>query len=89
VVIPEELAWAGEGDPDPGRVYWAEYQSPSGEWWRTANPWTRHADFKIARVRLLGASRRRRERKHRKKLLEGEEALEAAQRELAARLGRR
>lgn len=56
VVIDDRVTWdlssvAGDTDIDEGRIYWAYYQGPAGDWWYTANPTDRTSDFVIKRVR--------------------------------------
>lgn len=57
VFIDERMLWdisdalGGEGDVDDGRIYWAYYQGPAGDWWYTSNPSDRTDDFTIKRVR--------------------------------------
>jgi hypothetical protein len=45
------LEGSSEGAADEGRKYWAYYQGPAGDWWFTANPYTRSEDLQIRRVR--------------------------------------
>ena len=42
-----------EGDPDPGRVYWARYENAQGKTWETRNPADRSAKLDIRRVRVV------------------------------------
>lgn len=55
--IDDRMLWdisqalGGDGDVDDGRIYWAYYQGPAGDWWYTSNPSDRTADFTIKRVR--------------------------------------
>lgn len=51
VVIPDEIVFSMEGDPESGRRYWARYESPSGERWYTSNPENRSSDLIVKRVR--------------------------------------
>jgi hypothetical protein len=51
IVIPDAALFGLDADPDEGRYYWAEYESPAGELWRTENPARRWGDFAVARVR--------------------------------------
>jgi hypothetical protein len=57
VLIDDTMLWdlshgmGGDGDVDDGRIYWAYYQGPAGDWWYTSNPADRTADFTIKRVR--------------------------------------
>jgi len=61
VVIPDTLLSSGEGDPDPGRVYWARYENAQGKTWETRNPGDRSARLNVRRVRRLGRVERREE----------------------------
>ena len=72
LVIPDQLVWGVEGDPEEGRAYWAYYQGPAGDWWFTSNPSARSDDLQIERI----GSRRwgrlsRRQRKFNKTLGKG------------------
>jgi hypothetical protein len=57
VFIDDRMLWhishplGGDGDADDGRIYWAYYQGPAGDWWYTYNPFDRTTDFTIKRVR--------------------------------------
>jgi hypothetical protein len=43
---------SGDGDPDPGRVYWARYENTRRQTWETRNPWDCSARLDIKRVRF-------------------------------------
>lgn len=57
VSIDDRIFWdiaksrGTDADVDEGRVYWAYYQGPAGDWWYTANPADRTTNFMIKRVR--------------------------------------
>lgn len=80
--LPDALGFVGGGDPDPGRAYRAEYQSPSGEWWSTRNPWARTADFTVTRRRLPRRKRDQIARRSANQIEEGERRLQEGLREL-------
>lgn len=40
----------GQGEPDPGRVYWARYENAAGHTYETRNPANRSRDLDIKRV---------------------------------------
>jgi hypothetical protein len=47
------MSGTGEGDPDPGRIYWARYENARGQVWETRNPGDRSAKLDIRRVRSI------------------------------------
>jgi hypothetical protein len=52
-VLVDQLTFvAGDGDPDPRRLYWARYENAYGKTWETINPGERSARLDIRRVRL-------------------------------------
>jgi hypothetical protein len=55
VYIDDRVLWAigtePDGDVDDGRIYWAYYQGPAGDWWYTSNPHDLSADLVVKRVR--------------------------------------
>lgn len=53
ILIPQLSLLAGQGDPDPGRVYWARYENTRNQTWETRNPWDRSARLDIRRVRWV------------------------------------
>jgi hypothetical protein len=53
ILIPQRSLFAGEGDPDSGRVYWARYENARKQTWETRSPWNRSARLDIRRVRFV------------------------------------
>lgn len=53
VLIDSTRIMSGDGDPDPGRVYWARYENAQGKVWETRNPGDRSSKLDIHRVRFL------------------------------------
>lgn len=62
VVVDSSRIFAGQGDPDPGRVYWARYENAQGQTWETLNPGDRSARLDIQRVRWMRLRERMEER---------------------------
>jgi hypothetical protein len=54
ILIPQLSLLGTDGDPDPGRVYWARYENARKQTWETRNPWDRSARLDIRRVRFIG-----------------------------------
>lgn len=53
-ILISQLSLLGdEGDPDPGRAYWARYENARSQTWETLNPWDRSARLNIRRVRWV------------------------------------
>jgi hypothetical protein len=84
--IPDEAVWVGEGDPDPGRAYWAIYQSASEEWWTTRNPVARDAEFEIKGVRWFRRHKRKEAERLADHLARGAANEERARQELLERI---
>lgn len=62
-ILISQLSLLGtEGDPDPGRVYWARYENARKQTWETRNPWDRSARLDIRRVRFAGLREAREQR---------------------------
>jgi hypothetical protein len=53
VLVDQLSLVAGNGDPDPGRLYWARYENAYGRTWDTVNPGERSARLNIKRVHLV------------------------------------
>ncbi len=63
MLIDSTSMWTGEGDPDPGRVYWARYENAQGQVWETPNPANRSDKLDIRRVRFVHLREWREERR--------------------------
>jgi hypothetical protein len=66
VLIPQRSLLGTNGDPDPGRVYWARYENARTQTWETRNPADRSGRLDIRRVWFVGI-RDRLERRRRTK----------------------
>lgn len=66
ILIDSTSMWSGEGDPDPGRLYWARYENAQGHAWETRNAADRSSKLDIRRVRLARLREWQEERRRRK-----------------------
>lgn len=84
ILIDSTSIWSGEGDPDPGRIYWARYENAQGKVWETRNPGDRSARLDIRRVRSIRLAEWRERRKRTKARERGAEWETKALEELRA-----
>jgi hypothetical protein len=84
IVIPDAVVFSGslDKDPDEGRIYWAYYQSPGGDWWYTSNPASRDEDLTITRLRSRRFTLSRHKRILDRRIREGEKVIRDIGREL-------
>lgn len=84
VLIPQLSLLGTNGDPDPGRVYWARYENARTQTWETRNPADRSGRLDIRRVRFVGIRDRLEERRRTKAGERGADWERAALAELRA-----